>query len=204
MNQNERQRDLGYLFVVGGPGASGSSTIAKMLSEYFSLERVYGGGIFEEYLEESGFQDREGAFFQEYSKELEKIDRKVDKKIIEASQRKDVLIESKNFAALATKSNISCTVKIWVDANIFVRAQRALLKDGKDLGFGTLKEYFKNIYELSKRFSIDKERYNREYGIKYESPKEYNDIVVNTSHMNEKETFNLILKYIKDGGYITK
>lgn len=204
MNQNKRAQELGYLFVVGGPGASGSSTIAQMLSDYFSLKRVYGGAIFENYLKQNGFENREQAYFSDNVEQLKEIDEKVDKIVIEESQNKNILIESKNFAALATKESIPCTVRIWVDANLFVRAQRVLLKQGKDLGINTLSEYLKNLYELYKRFKIDKERYNKEYGIKYQCPKEYNDIVINTSHMDEKETFNLILKYIKDGGYITK
>jgi len=35
-------------------------------------------------------------------------------------------------------------------------------------------------------------------------PERYYDIVLNISRMNEEETFKLILKLIKDGGYIKK
>jgi cytidylate kinase len=35
--------------------------------------------------------------------------------------------------------------------------------------------------------------------INYDRPEEYNDIVIDSSNLNEEETFNLILKNIKDG-----
>ena len=47
-------------------------------------------------------------------------------------------------------------------------------------------------------------KYNKLYGIKYQLAQEYNDIVIDTSRMNESESFKLILKYIKNGGYIKK
>jgi cytidylate kinase len=45
-------------------------------------------------------------------------------------------------------------------------------------------------------------RYSSLYGINYDKPEEYNDIIIDSSNLNEKETFDLILKNIKDGGYI--
>jgi cytidylate kinase len=40
--------------------------------------------------------------------------------------------------------------------------------------------------------------------VDYSKPKLYNDIVIDSSKINEEETFNLILKRLKDGRYIEK
>lgn len=204
MNQKVRSKGLGLLVVVGGPGSSGSSTIALMLSQYFSLKRIYGGSIFREYLEKYGYEDLERAYFSDNEFLLEKADKYVDAKLLNEVKNKNILIESKVFAAYATVNCIPCTVKIWVDANIFVRAQRALLKQGLKLSLKTIPLYFVNLYNLIKRYRIDRMRYNKLYGIKYQLAQEYNDIVIDTSRMNESESFKLILKYIKNGGYIKK
>jgi cytidylate kinase len=52
------------------------------------------------------------------------------------------------------------------------------------------------------RYSNDKNRYKKLYNIDYDNEEKYNDIVIDTSKMNASETFNLILKLIKEGGYI--
>jgi cytidylate kinase len=41
----ERPSDLGKLVTVGGPGATGSSTIAKILAKKWGLHRIYAGEI---------------------------------------------------------------------------------------------------------------------------------------------------------------
>jgi CMP/dCMP kinase len=202
MNQKVRTKDLGYLFVVGGPGGSGSSTIAKMLSNHFSLKRIYGGGIFRNLLEEAGYIDNDRAFFQENEKLLRDIDLKVDDILFEEAQTPNVLIESKNFAALAVKKDIPCTVKIWIEATLHVRTLRAMSKYGIPFNWKSIFTYLRMRFDLIKRYEIDNRRYYDLQGINYSDPTEYNDIVIDSSHMNADETFNLILKYIKDGGYI--
>jgi len=202
MNQKVRPKELGYLFVIGGPGGSGSSTIAKMLAEHFNLKRVYGGGIFRKLLEEEGYANHDRAYFQQNEKLLLDIDKKVDEFLFEEADHPNVLIESKNFAALAVKKEIPCTVKIWIEANLHVRTVRAMAKYGFDMNFKNIITYIRMRYDLIKRYQMDYRRYYDIQGINYSDPKEYNDIVIDSSHMDEKETFDLILKYIQDGGYI--
>jgi CMP/dCMP kinase len=194
MNRKEREGNLGYLFVIGGPGSSGSTTIAKMLSDYFSLKRVYGGKIYRDILKNLGY-DLE----QEIpNRSVESIDKRVDKKLLDIAKDKDILIESKIFAAIATKAKIPCTVKIWLNASLHTRTLRRMERDDLKGIF----HYLKTRCHLLKRYMFDKNRFNKLYGIKYNRPNLYNDIVLNTSEMDSQETFNLILKYIKDGGYI--
>jgi len=69
-------------------------------------------------------------------------------------------------------------------------------------GLKKISEYFKIKYNLKRRWRIDREKYRRLYKIKYEKPSDYYDIVLDTSRLDEEETFKLILKKLKDGGYI--
>ena len=114
MEQKSRPKELGMLLVVGGPGGSGSSTIAKMLAEYFSLERIYGGEIFRNVLKEMGYANNEDAYYRSNEQMLLEIDKKVDNILIDYSRKSNVLIESKIFSAIATKNNISTTARIWI------------------------------------------------------------------------------------------
>lgn len=202
MNQKVRPKDLGYLFVVGGPGGSGSSTISKMLAEHFSLKRIYGGNLFRKLLEEKGYVDNDRAYFQENEKLLMDLDKEVDAILYKESENPNVLIESKNFAALAVKRDIPCTVKIWIEASLHVRTLRAMSKYAIPFNLKNIFTYLRMRFDLVKRYQIDFRRYYDIQGINYSDPTEYNDIVIDSSHLNEKETFDLILKYIEDGGYI--
>jgi len=202
MNQKIRSKDFGYLFVIGGPGGSGSSTIAKMLAEHFNLKRVYGGGIFRKLLEEEGYANNDRAYFQKNEILLKELDKKVDNLLFKEIESPNVLIESKNFAALATKNEIPCTVKIWIEANLHVRTLRAMTKYGFEISFKNIIPYIRMRLDLVKRYNMDYRRYYDIQGINYSDPREYNDIVIDSSYLNEKETYDLILKHIKDGGYI--
>lgn len=192
----KRPSELGLLFTVGGPGGSGSSTIAIMLAQHFKLNHIYAGKLMRDIAKSKGFSNYND-FLENTPKDvLEKYDFEVDKKLIKFSFNKDVLVEGKVFSALCTKYRIATTVKIWVAASLEVRAKRKYLKYGGNIE--TIKE------DLNDRLRYDKERYNDQYGIDYLNPKKYNDIVIDTSNMNEYQTFNLILKLIEDGRYIRK
>jgi cytidylate kinase len=190
-----RPKDLGMLLVVGGPGGSGSSTIAKLLASKFSLNYVYAGQIMRRIAKEKGFDSLENFLKALNTQESEKIDEVIDRKIIRLSYSENVLIESKIFSALAFKLQIPTTISIWLDAKVDVRAKRK----SKSEKCKTIEEIKK---ELGERLKYDNERYSKLYDIDYMSPKKYNDIVLDTSNMNEYQTLALILKLIDDGGYI--
>lgn len=193
---NVRPKNLGLLFVVGGYGGSGATTISKLLSKHFNLKRVYAGGLMRDIARKRGYEKIEDFLSSLTPSELMEIDKDLDKRIIKYSYLPNVLIDSKVFAALATKYRIPCTVKIWLDCDLDVRANRKAARDISDLKL--VKE------DLLLRFTSDKERYEKLYNIDYSSPKKYNDIVINITKLNESQTLKLILDLIKDGGYISK
>jgi len=189
------------LIVVGGPGSSGSSTIAKMLSEHFKIERVYAGSIFRQHVSDLGYKTLDDFYNEANEKKFFEIDREVDNFLIERGRQGDVLIESKVFAALATLNKIPCTVKIWLTASLFVRAKRLVNKQKDIKGISKIIFFLKSSVSLLRRRIKDGNRYRDLYGVEYSKQELYNNIVLDTSKLNEKETFDLILKKMKDGGY---
>lgn len=204
MERKKRSDELGYLFVVGGPGGSGASTISKMLAEYFNLSRVYSGGLFREAVKERGYENFEDFYKNSNEEELLKLDEEVDSRLIEESKKRDVLMDSKLFACIAQINEIPCTVKIWLDASLHTRAMRHLGKQDISSWLVRFIRYFKIRRDLKKRWKLDSKRYFKLYGIDYGKPSVYNDIVIDSSNMDENETFNLILRRLEDGQYIKK
>ncbi len=192
-----RSKDLGYLFVVGGPGGSGASTIAKKLADYYSLNYFYGGRLMRDLAKKHGFSGLIDFLKSDVFKEKHmEFDLLIDDQLFEKSFSRDILIDSKIFAALASKNEIPCTVKIWIDASIDVRAERTMGKKTSNL---TFEEIRKNLQE---RYLHDQKRFLDLYNIEFGNQRKYNDIVVNSSYQNPEETFEFILKLIENGRYI--
>lgn len=204
-----RPKDLGSLFVVGGPGGSGASTIAKMLANKFGLHYIYGGALMRQYAQNMGYLDLDKFLkSDQFDGDDDVIDQMIDEKLIRSSQWNNVLIDSKIFAALATNLQIPCTVKIWLDASLEKRVRRTLHKtkilDLKENLPLESKRFRNTAKELNDRYTLDKHRFKDMYGIDYDLPKKYNDIVIDSSPYGPGQTFNIILQEIKDGGYLTR
>ncbi|MDY0096820.1 MAG: AAA family ATPase [Candidatus Dojkabacteria bacterium] len=196
MTQSKRKMVL----VVGGPGGSGSSTISHMLAQHFKLPRIYAGDLFRKEAKERDIEYFE-EFLQQISKGGNSLDLEIDGMLEEYARRGNIVIDSKVFGALAKEKKIPITASIWIDANIHTRVMRHLGRR-EIKGLRRIPEYLKIKYNLKRRWKIDREKYKRLYKIKYEKPSLYYDIVLDTSRINEEETFKLILEKLKDGGYI--
>ena len=190
------------VIAIGGPGGSGSTTIAKMLADYFHLKNIYAGDLFRKAAKEKDYEYFE-EFLQEISNGGNHLDYEIDELMQEYAQQGNVVIDSKIYGALAKTKKLRCDVSIWLDAKLDVRIKRHLEKEHVK-GFRKLKRYFRIRQELKKRYKIDKEKYWRLYKIRYDKPALYYDIVLDISDMDEQKTFDLILKRIEDGGYINK
>ncbi|MBP5204043.1 (d)CMP kinase [bacterium] len=190
------------VIVVGGPGGSGSSTIAKMMEKHFQLKRVYGGEIMRELVAKEGYKSFEDFYVGQNEDALLAFDKKIDDILIEKAKEGNVLIESKVFAGIATVQKIPTTVKIWLTASLDVRSKRSVMKTDTKNVFKKFFIYLSFLRDLQKRYTLDKNRYKKLYGIDYDRPELYNDIIIDSSNLNEQETLDLILEKIKDGGYI--
>lgn len=194
------QRKEKRVFVVGGPGGSGSSTISVMMSKHFNLPRIYAGDLFRKEAKEKDYENFE-EFLQQISKGGNTLDLEIDGMLEEYALKGNVVLESKIFGAISKKKGIPITATIWLDADIHTRVCRHLNRENIS-NIKRIPKYFEIWYRLRKRFKIDREKYKRLYKVRYDRPSLYYDIVLNTSKLNEEETFKLILEKLKDGGYI--
>jgi len=194
------QRNEKIVIVVGGPGGSGITTISKMLANHFNIKHIYAGDLFRKAAKERDIEYFE-EFLQQISKGGNSLDLEIDGLLEQYAEKGDVVIDSKVYGALARKKDLKCNVSIWLDAKQKVKVKRHLEKENIR-GLKKLKRRFEIKKRLKKRYKIDKERYWRLYKVRYDKPELYYNIVLDTSNMNEVDTFNLILEKIKDGGYI--
>lgn len=197
----KRPKELGLLVVVGGPGASGSSTISKMLAAKFNLRRYYSGGLMRQYGADMGMDIHQFTKYLEESGRGKEFDHKVDSSLLKHAFEKDVIIDAKVFAAICPKFQIPATVRIWLDSDLDTRTKRSFMKKGIDVDVNS-QEYKDERAKLKERYDLDSRRFKESYGIDYTQPKLYNDIVIDTSKLNEATTLNLVLKLLEDGGYL--
>jgi cytidylate kinase len=188
------------VLVIGGPGKSGSTTIAEMLSEYFDIERVHGGRLFRNIAEQKGYDQLEDYYRRATLDEIKEIDEKVDDRLRSYAKEGSIVIESKVFAAIAFKEKINCSAKIWITADLDTRVYRAVEKE--DIKNPIAKWIRKNQIrnDLNLRYGKDKVRYKELYDIDYDHPEKYNDLVIDNSDQRPDQTFNLIINFLKDAG----
>jgi len=134
-----RPTDLGMLVTVGGPGGTGSSTIAKILARKWQLHRVDAGEIMRTNMSQNISPELLDDFLEDKVIKHPEIDKRIDKFLVRMSYYPDMLIEGKFFAAIATTMGIPCTVKIWITTNLKTRVMRILEREGH-LKEGVLKD----------------------------------------------------------------
>lgn len=196
------QRKKKIVIAVGGPGGSGITTISKMLAKHFNLKHIYAGDLFREAAKESDYQHFE-EFLQDISKGGNHLDYEIDELLAQYANKGNVVIDSKVYGALSKMKKLRCDFSVWLDASHEVKIKRHLGKENI-VGIRKILRAIAIGKGLKKRQKIDKEKYWRLYKVRYNKPELYYDFVLDSSNLNEEETFNLILKKIEDGGYINK
>jgi cytidylate kinase len=200
----ERPSDLGKLVTVGGPGATGSSTIAKILSKKWGLHRVDAGEIMRNNLNQYEL-DEDNDELEEYLENQvathPEIDKKIDRFLVRMSYYPDMLIEGKFFAAIATSVGIPCTIKIWITAKLHTRVMRVIEREGfldKEPDIDKNHSVYKKIRtELMQRQSNDMRRCQKLYHQDLSKPEDFNDIVLDTTSLDIPRTMKKLFKMIE-------
>ena len=190
--------------IVGGPGGTGSSSVARFLAEKFDLFYIYGGSIMRAFAKQNGFKELVDFF---YDPEMQKIDwdKKVEDKIRKALLSKQrILVEGKVWAGIATLENIAVDYKVWITASLEARVRRIMnrkygISVYKSVLSLTEQELFKKEKTLLEaRINDDKQRYWEKYKVHYDQPELYNDLVLDTTNIPLDKVKKIVLKDIRD------
>lgn len=185
------------LVIIGGPGGTGSSTIAKILAEKWELHRVYAGEIMRNKLEKKELSE----YLVNQVTNHPEIDHSIDQFLVRMSYYPNILIESKYFAVIASQMGVPSTVKIWITADFASRVYRTLEKEGhlktKKI-LSTDDPLYKETEEnLMRRQANDIKRCRKLYKADLSKPERFNDIVIDTTGLNVPFTVNKIFTEIR-------
>lgn len=174
------------IITIGGKAGSGKSTIAKQLAKKLNLKHYSIGDL------QRGIAKEKGITLMELSKLEEEnpaIDKELDEKQKELGKKEDNFVIDGRLSAFFIPNSI----KIFLDADEKVRAER-ILKDERDSEKnGDIDETIKNIKE---REESEKIRYKKYYGFDCYDESKY-DIIIDSSNLTVEEIINKILKTIK-------
>jgi len=172
--------------ISGLPG-SGKSTVAKILAENLSFERIYMGGILRK------MADQKGIGILELMKQADtdsSIDEDADKMVTDLGRTKDnFIIESRTAFHFIPES-----LKIFIKVDF---------KEGAKRIFADLKKEERNEEEkassiedlyikLKERNEIDRERYQKYYGVDFTDESNY-DLVINSTDLKPEEVVQKIM-----------
>lgn len=202
---SRRPKELGTLVVVGGPGGTGLSSVARKLAEKLNLKYLYAGGIMRNIAKDNGYDDIARFIASEVMHNSDgAFDYEVERRMILESQQPNILIDSKVYGALSRILGIPTSVTMWIKADLEVRTHRTyeklgLAKTGEALDKNSA-DYIQTRNDLVDREEQDALRYNKQYDIEYMHQEKYNDIVFDSSHLDLESTVSqLMLKLNKMG-----
>lgn len=187
------------IMTISGTPGSGKSTIAKILQQKLSAERIYVGGIRRELARKKGMTLVE---LNEYAKTHPETDVDVDKEAAAEARKLDksgktVIVEGRTqyyFLPESLKIFIKVdeeegTGRIWKDL------QNEQTRTERNEGDITSLEQMKK--RIRQRATEDNKRYLKYYGINPADESQY-DFILDTTKITAEEGTEKILKYIKE------
>lgn len=177
---------------LSGLTGSGKSTLARKLAERYGLKRVSGGEMLkgmisgESSLTDQGWWEREQAS-EALKLRLEdpKYDLEVDRKLMELAREGGYVLDSWTMAYLLDCS--SC-VKVFLKADLEVRAERVSMRDGISV------DEAKNMIILKEKRTY--EIYKKIYGFKLGEDLTPFHLVLDTTELTPEEVFQIVSMYI--------
>ncbi len=192
------------LVIIGGPGGTGSTTIARILAKKWGLHHIYAGKL----MRAMEGDDEKRDINTENLEHSSKDDLDIDEFMVKMSYRLNTLIEGKFFAAIATKLQIPCTLKLWLTADLSTRVKRVMKREGHEHN-GKLPPKSSEIYQNTRKRLMQKEsedirRCRGLYGFDLGKPERFNDIVLDSTGLNVFLTLKKLTQMIKDDKKLSK
>ena len=170
---------------ISGPPGSGKSTVCKMLSDRLGIECVISGMVFREMAKEQGLDLEE---FGKLAELQPRFDRLLDERMVRtAKEKKNVILEGRLTAYMLSRNGIRAT-KIFLHADIDIRAKRIAGREGIDV-----REAKRRILE---REECETSRYRNFYEIDL-SDKSVYDLVIDTTNLSPEQVVDIIISHLE-------
>jgi predicted cytidylate kinase len=175
------------IVTIGGKPGSGKTTVARRVAERLGFEMVCVGEVFRSQAL------KEGVDLEEYGRRAlkdERIDRDLDSLVVESVLSKSsagisVVADGRLTGQMLSREGVQA-FKVWIDADIGVRAERVGGRDGIDTEEARRR--------IEKREDVERRRYSSIYGIDLDDLSAY-DLVIDSSELTPDE----VLEQVMDG-----
>ncbi len=172
---------------VCGMAGSGKSTVAKRIAEECKLKYFSGGDALMALAIEEGFkplergwwESKEGLSFLQKRDKDPQFDKAVDKKLLEAAERGNVVLDSWTMPWLLKKG-----FKVWLEASVEERARRIARRD--KIGYREALEALKSKENQTKAI------YRKMYGFKLGDDLEPFNFILDTEDLSASQVFQIL------------
>jgi cytidylate kinase len=168
------------IITIGGLPGTGTTTIARMIAEKYSLKHVCAGFIFREMAEEMGMDLQE---FSKYAEEHEEIDKEIDRRQVELARQGNVILEGRLAAWMLLRNGVKPDLTIWFKAPLEVRAERISKREDMDKDTA--------LKKMIDREKSEKKRYKEIYNIDLDDLSVY-DLIIDTSKWDVEGVFGIV------------
>lgn len=166
---------------ISGPPGSGTTTVAKKLSEKLGYPVISAGEVFRKLAKEHGMSLEE---FSKYAESNPEIDNLIDKKQREEALKYENVIVEGRLSGWMVPANL----KVWIYCDREIRVQRIARRENKPV------EVVRRETEL--REELEKRRYIKFYGINIEDRSLYH-LMINSARFNADQIAEIILKTVE-------
>lgn len=172
------------IITISGKAGSGKSTIAKQLAKELNLKHYSIGDLMRQMAKGRNISLLELGRLAEKD---DSIDKELDDKQIELKNEDNFIIDGRLTAFFIPNANI----KVFLDCNDEVRAERILKDERKDEASRDINEVIEKIKE---REESERKRYEKYYDIDFYDEKLY-DLVIDTTNIDVEEVVGKIMNF---------
>ena len=173
---------LNIKITISGPPGSGTTTIAKRISERLEIPLISAGNLFRKLARERGMTVEEFGRYAESNPEIDLLIDKTQKE--EAASLKACVVEGRLSGWMVDNA----TLRVLIFAEDKTRFERIAKRERKPI------EVAKR--ETLARENIERERYKKYYGIEIDNWSIY-DLIINSTSFLADEVVEVILKALE-------
>ena len=173
------------LITISGLPGSGTTTVSRLVADALGLERVPGGEVFRQLAAEAGLSLAE---FGLYAQDHPEIDIELDRRLTERAREGGCVVESRLAGWLTSRAGLPA-VRVWIDCDESVRAQRVAGRDGTSVE--------RALVDSRARAELEHARYHTVYEIDLSDRSTY-DLVLDSTEASASELADAITEAATD------